>query len=223
MKKLLIIFIFTITYFPFCQAQSGKQKSVNIKLSPQHLLFFPQQWGASAEVFLNGKHSIGGNLYYVNNHNNLVFEENKHQGIGGGIIYRYYPFEFITKKSAVQKGFYVSPFLQSEYLKIKFTSIKYQTPIINNNGNTTGYNVNPQEQTIFSLQTGLTMGYQWTWWNFFVFDIYAGLGYRYANSTLTSNDKFYYPVSENHTLYRFIDKSYSGILPKLGFQIGFAF
>lgn len=231
MKKIVILFCLLNQLYVYGQEKATVSR-FNLKISPQHLLFFPQQWGLKNEyVFKNLRNSLVADYYLIKsdkvfNINSpsgvLNAESSEEFGIGVGLSYRYYPFGFSPIRTSMQKGFYISPLLHYEYLSVKFNKLAYRKQITDVNGNLIGHDANPQTQEINSMQYGFILGYQWIWWKSFVFDIYGGIGYRSSHSKLSDAEKAYYPAAYSG-ITKFSDRAYSGILPKLGFQIGFAF
>ncbi len=231
MKKLIILICLLHQFVAYGQ-EEGKISRFNVKISPQHLLLFPQQWGLKNEyVFANLKNSLVADYYLIksdktfniNSPSGVLNAESAEEfGIGIGIAYRYYPFSFASTSTSIQKGFYISPFLHYEYLSVRFNKLAYRKQITDANGNLIGHDANPQTQKINSIQYGFTLGYQWVWWKSFVFDLYGGIGYRSSLSKFSDAEKLYYPIALTG-ISQFSDKAYAGILPKLGFQIGFAF
>lgn len=238
MKNLLcLVFIF---HFFGCFAQETTIRKWNVKTPPLQLLFPSiRTWNVNAEYVFdrNLKSSLSFNPYliYWNERGDTTttqigsagrYNYANHRGAGAILTYKYYFLGFIPRNSSVQKGVYVSSFVQSDYLSVDFVNFKSAFTRRYNDGTVeTGRENTRNVQNVFSFQTGLMIGYQWIWWHRIAFDIYGGIAYRYAQSSFKndmSEGIYYYPIPENKIEYS-LNKTYIGVLPKLGFQVGVAF
>jgi hypothetical protein len=231
MKNILLLFLL-ITFIP-CFAQDATISRLNIKTAPlQWIVPSLRTWNVSAEYFLDKqmKSSITINPYLIywnerSGDTTMGGRFANHRGVGAILSYKYYFFGFTPKNSSVQKGGYISSFVQPEYLSVDFVNVKSAFSIRYMDGSVaTGRENGRNVQDIISLQTGIMFGYQWLWWNRVVFDIYGGIGYRYAQFSLKDDISagIYYPITQ-FGMDKFFDKAYTGLLPKVGFQIGVAF
>ncbi|SFF64570.1 hypothetical protein [Thermoflexibacter ruber] len=103
MKKIIILLCLLHQLCVYGQ-EKDKVSHFNLKVSPQHLLFFPQQWGLKNEyIFKSLRNSLVADYYLIKS--NKVFninsplgvvnaESSEEFGIGVGLSYRYYPFGF---------------------------------------------------------------------------------------------------------------------------------
>jgi hypothetical protein len=204
----------------------------NIKINPlARINSNSRAWSLSGEYFLDKKMKksmlFNPYLIYRNERGDTtqIGSFANHRGFGAIVGYRYYPLGFVSSSSSIQKGFYISPFAQAEYLKVDFVNLKSRFSSRDENGNiATGRENGRNIQEIVSFQYGLSVGYQWIWWRKIVFDICTGIAYRHAQYALKKDisEGIYYPITQ-FGIDKVLDKSYTGLLPKLGFQIGFAF
>jgi hypothetical protein len=218
-------------------AQETTIRRWNVKTAPLQLLFPSiRTWNVNVEYVFdrNFKSSLSVNPYliYWNERGDTTTTQSgignyaNHRGVGAILTYKYYFLGFIPRNSSAQKGGYVSSFIQPEYLSVDFVNVKSSFSIRYMDGRiVTGRENGRNIQNIFSFQTGLTIGYQWIWWQRVALDVHGGVAYRYSQSSFKndmSEGVYYYPMPENNLDYAF-EKAYTGLLPKLGFQIGFAF
>lgn len=206
------------------KAQSDRNRlGIAVKFLPQHLL--PNAYSFSGEYFLKNKpqysFSVGFSFSPRNNRiisNNIFGDRQVEQGLGIDFQVRRYFKSFQTPQS----GFYYSPMFRFEYFLSDYAFMSI-------NPDSIGLNPVPflieNKQTIISNQLGLHLGFQYIFFKHLLIDIYLGASYRHSFSLFRNGKQAgaFYPLYSSDWFEHSFDRAYSGILPKLGFQIGFAF
>ena len=223
MKYLIIFIIFFLNSFNI-QAQSSKKRDWNLKLLPQHLL--PNVYSFSGEYFLKNKpqYSFSLGLSFspkrnrVVNNNRIFVDRQVEYGFGMDCQMRHY----FKPLQTPQSGFYYSPIFRFEYFSSDYAFLGINPDSIRSNPIPF---VIENTQAIVSNQLGLHIGFQYVFFKHLLVDLYAGVAYRYSFSVFRDGKEAgaYYPVYSVDWFEHSFDRAYTGILPKLGFQIGFAF
>jgi len=204
MKKtislLTLILIFNYSY-------SQSQVNSLIKNSPFH--FFDGTFNLSYEKALMNQKSINlsGGFHLIENGWN-----NNNQQIGwtGEIQVRRYLSNNPELKQL--EGFYVSPYLKGGYFRFdNDDGYYYATYDENNNYIEDLWYPYDSSYEIKNYQLGLIMGYQFIFSDAISLEFFLGGGIQYAdvNRSLYNNTPF--------------DKSYTGVVPKVGFNFGASF
>jgi len=204
MKKtislLTLILIFNYSY-------SQSQVNSLIKNSPFH--FFDGTFNLSYEKALMNQKSINlsGGFHLIENGWN-----NNNQQIGwtGEIQVRRYLSNNHELKQL--EGFYVSPYLKGGYFRFdNDDGYYYATYDENNNYIEDLWYPYDSSYEIKNYQLGLIMGYQFIFSDAISLEFFLGGGVQYAdvNRSLYNNTPF--------------DKSYTGVVPKVGFNFGASF
>jgi|TARA_B110000116_G_scaffold248026_1_gene240785 hypothetical protein len=204
MKKtislLTLILIFNYSY-------SQSQVNSLIKNSPFH--FFDGTFNLSYEKALMNQKSINlsGGFHLIENGWN-----NNNQQIGwtGEIQVRRYLSNNPELKQL--EGFYVSPYLKGGYFRFdNDDGYYYATYDENNNYIEDLWYPYDSSYEIKNYQLGLIMGYQFIFSDAISLEFFLGGGVQYAdvNRSLYNNTPF--------------DKSYTGVVPKVGFNFGASF
>jgi hypothetical protein len=223
MKTILILILATCT----CFAQEKKTiNTFNIKYSPQHLFLKAHQVSFECIYKQNKPQSLSLTLGRTSE--NAVTDRDKYtwvkiKGFHITLEHRLY-FSGQSKK-----GFYLAPSAKFEYLNVDFSQPVAFGLSLDSIGasSSVGLVYLSNIQNIHSVTTSYNIGFQFVFLKYLLLDIYVGLGYRYSYST------FDYPKSQgilfpmwrpkSEWLEATFDRGYTGILPKLGFQVGFAF
>tara|TARA_B110000263_G_scaffold142456_1_gene123678 strand:+ start:3121 stop:3735 length:615 start_codon:yes stop_codon:yes gene_type:complete len=204
MKKtislLTLILIFNYSY-------SQSQVNSLIKNSPFH--FFDGTFNLSYEKALMNQKSINlsGGFHLIENGWN-----NNNQQIGwtGEIQVRRYLSNNPELKQL--EGFYVSPYFKGGYFRFdNDDGYYYATYDENNNYIEDLWYPYDSSYEIKNYQLGLIMGYQFIFSDAISLEFFLGGGVQYAdvNRSLYNNTPF--------------DKSYTGVVPKVGFNFGASF
>ena len=204
MKKtislLTLILIFNYSY-------SQSQVNSLIKNSPFH--FFDGTFNLSYEKALMNQKSINlsGGFHLIENGWN-----NNNQQIGwtGEIQVRRYLSNNPELKQL--EGFYVSPYLKGGYFRFdNDDGYYYATYDENNNYIEDLWYPYDSSYEIKNYQLGLIMGYQFIFSDAISLEFFLGGGVQYADvdRSLYNNTPF--------------DKSYTGVVPKVGFNFGASF
>jgi len=221
-----LVFIFVCLIHCSCFAQENKIKRFNLKFSPQQRLMNTYLFSGEYIFERQGWQSI--NISLGKTYNQLIYNNNqsytKERGVVFAFEYRYYFHQ------SANKGVYVAPNLKVDYLKSDFKKpIAFGISILPDS-TTQGIILASQEniQTIYSTAIGGHIGFQYIFLRHCIIDLYIGLAYRHSYSIYQYNKDisgYLYPIYayQGWLEKSVIDKTYNGLLPKLGFQIGFAF
>ena len=138
-------------------------------------------------------------------------------GFEGMGMYRFYYKGLNQPKNPLYRTatirIYVAPYARAKYMQEDYSTLQWQGGITFSDGDT-----RLQDQSE-SYEGGFLTGVQLTAWDRFTFDTYFGAGWRYSN--VVSNNPFQDETqirSDNIT-----NVGYSGIVPRINFQIGIAF
>jgi hypothetical protein len=224
MKKLIVILLFLSNYV-FSQEKKANH-TFNIKYSPQHLVMKANQ--ISFEFVYNKENTKSisltlGRTFEHNQSDRDKYTWVKSRGFHIALEHRFY------FSGHSEKGFYLAPSAKFEYLSVDFSQPVAFGLSLDSMGisSSVGLAYLSNIQNIHSFTPSCNIGFQFVFFKYMILDIYAGLGYRYSYST------FDYPKSQgmlfpmwrrqSEWLEATFDRAYTGILPKLGFQIGVAF
>ncbi|MBT7896714.1 MAG: DUF3575 domain-containing protein [Flavobacteriales bacterium] len=202
MKKISFFFVFILFV-----SYSYSQVNSLIKNSPFH--FFDGTFHLSYEKVLLNKKSINlsGGFHLVEN----GWNNNNHQiGWTGELQVRKYLSKNIDLNQL--EGFYVSPYFKGGYFRFDDDYGYYLAQYDENNNYIEDiWYPYGNSYEIKNYQLGLIMGYQFIFSDAISLEFLLGGGVQYAdvNRNLSSNTPF--------------DKSYTGVVPKVGFNFGASF
>jgi hypothetical protein len=227
--KLLIPILLFAAFSTNAQPPTYATARTLFKFSPQHLLentlkagieCFDHKQRNSVQLFLSGtwrnKYPVGRN------------EERLLEGLGAELHYRYYLVPFTSFSSTKQPnafGFYIGGFGQAARLTDQYTSIyEFRNP-------DTGDSYIKDfkyEELLRVYGGGITVGVQRTFWKKLVTEFFAGAGYRYTEADIDGEryvpfDCVGCPELKEDEDWRYPALDHTGIFPKVGFNIGFAF
>lgn len=187
-------------------AQSAKRQSVNhtniIKLGLNTFFDtdeFPLYINWEAKVGNNQSIQIGV-LPRISKYNN-----DNTSGIGATIAFR----KYISKNRSGISGLFVSPLVKVGFLKDEYS----YSGIYNGNPPQTYYSSSSSK--ISQYNVGLVFGHNWVFKSGFSFEASGGFGYYNTKEKYTSNSSGSGAYSSNN--------NYSGILPQLQINFGYAF
>jgi len=204
MKKLISIVVILLL---FCYSYSQAQVNSLIKNSPFH--FFDGTFNLSYEKSLANKKSINlsGGFHLVEN----GWNDQKQIGWTGELQVRKYLSD--NPDLNTLEGFYVSPYFKGGYFRFE-DNYGYWYAIYDDYGTYVGdewYDNSEEIYEIKNYQLGLVMGYQFILSDVISLEFLLGGGVQYADNSrnLSTNTPF--------------DKSYTGVVPKVGFNFGASF
>ena len=230
--KYLIVFILIICLSNVIMAQSKNERlGFAVKFLPQHIL--PSTYSMSVEYFPknNSKQSFIMGVSVIPEKDRLANDKIAisklvEHGFGIDLQMRNY----FSSLKAPQSGFYYSPIFrfdcfQSDYVVSHSILIGVNLDSVGNDSTLRDLFFITNKQTIISNQIGLHLGFQYVFLKYLLIDIYLGAAYRHSFSLFRDGRQAgaYYPLYSSGWFEHSFDRAYSGILPKLGFQIGFAF
>ena len=211
-----------------------KAKKNSIKISPTAFavstfaLSYERYISTSVSVQISGgymsaskssdkSNNNGLNLFGTNNNNTSTPTASKDKASGGfaELMVKVY---FLKGKS-VMSGLYFAPY--GRYGQNSFEINRSITPYNNNYYNNpypTPIQYPAFKYTIESYEGGAVFGYQLIAGNAFVLDMYLGGGLKVSNN---SSPLFYQKSDRSFSILE--SQDYTGIRPKVGFRIGFAF
>jgi hypothetical protein len=230
--KYLIVFILIVCLSNAVTAQPNNERlGIAVKFLPQHLL--PHTYSMNVEYFPknNPQRSFIVGFSLIPEKDRLVNDKIAisklvEHGFGIDLQMRSY----FQRLKSLQSGFYYSPifrfeYFQSDYIVPHTIIIGVSLDSVGNNSTLRDLFFITNKQTIITNQIGLHLGFQYVFLKYLLIDIYVGAAYRHSFS-LFRNGKdagAYYPLYSPRWFEHSFDRAYSGIIPKLGFQIGFAF
>lgn len=230
--KYLIVFILMICLSDAVTAQSDRNRTgIAVKFLPQHLL--PYTYSMSLEYFpkTNPKRSFIIGVSFIPEkdrlaNDNIAISKLIEYGFGVDLQMRNY----FQGLKIPQSGFYYSPIFRFEYFQSDYTAphtilIGVNLDSVGNDSTLRNLFFMTNKQTIISNQIGLHLGFQYVFLKYLLIDIYLGVAYRHSFSLFRDGRQsgVFYPLYSSGWFEHSFDRAYSGILPKLGFQIGFAF
>jgi putative salt-induced outer membrane protein YdiY len=202
MKKSVSIIVIML-FFSYSYSQS--QVTSLIKNSPFH--FFDGTFNLSYEKLLMNKKSINlsGGFHLVEN----GWNDQKQIGWVGELQVR----KYLSDNPDLNQleGFYVSPYFKGGYYRFE-DNYGYWYAIYDENNNYIEDLWYPESTyEIKNYQLGLVMGYQFIFSDVISLEFLLGGGIQYADNSrnLSNNTPF--------------DKSYTGVVPKVGFNFGASF
>jgi hypothetical protein len=198
MKKLLILL-----FLPACLIAQDKAKQYMFKMSPQHLTLNMLKVGVE-RINKNQTKSFSIYLFGAANDRNQSYSNFPYSGGGAEIQTRKYLNTFSIKTN--NKG---QSFSQSVYLAgfaqgglFRWTNI---------------YTDQTSHQYLDkNVALGFAIGLQRTFWKVLVIDVFAGGGFQKGWSEASPAT----PVRWTFSNDRFSGPGYTGILPKVGFNLG---
>ena len=107
----------------------------------------------------------------------------------------------------------MAPYARAKYFQADYSTQQWQGGITFSDGDS-----DLQDQSE-SYEAGFVTGLQLAAWDRFTFDTYFGAGWRYSN--LVTNNPFREETEIRHD--NITNVAYSGIVPRINFQIGIAF
>jgi hypothetical protein len=207
MRK-IFSFLLCLFFSVFLKAQESDYSNTLIKNSPFH--FFDGTFHLSYErVITNNKSlNISGGFHFRGEN----FYHNMQEDVGwnGEIQLRRYLISFDS--DLVLNGVYFAPYFKGGYFKYKEMSYWY----VNYDSNGDPYDVLYPElfSEIKNYQGGVIMGVQILLKEIIAFDLFLGGGIQYAD---INRDNFY---NSNNGIW---GRSYSGVVPRVGLNIGVFF
>ncbi len=182
-----------VVAFAIAFINTSKAQENVIKLNPLGLIFGSLSVGY--ERVLNDNHSAQVNINFIT----FKVGDNKFSGFG---ITPEYRFHFGNHENP--KGFYAGPFIG--FNTFKWT---YEDSYFDNNFNLI---TEDADVSVTSFSIGGIIGHQWIFGEAFALDLNLGAGYNMASFDTDDDD-----ADPNFGL------AASGILPRLGLAIGYAF
>lgn len=199
------------------QEESTSISRTILKLSPQHFTDnslkvgverFSKTYSTSIALFATAK--IHSNEY--------GFDDNGHNGLAGELQVRKYvsPMKWnMSKRGKVyHQGIYGAAYAQGGSYSGDFTDTYWSfDPITGMRGTQTTYQY---QERIGNWGFGFALGYQRTLWQVVFIEIFMGGGIQFSDTIVSGqqpDEPYYYRGG-------ITDPGYSGILPKIGMNIG---
>tara|TARA_B100000287_G_C20654694_1_gene788139 strand:- start:1485 stop:2105 length:621 start_codon:yes stop_codon:yes gene_type:complete len=206
MKK--ILFLSCLFSFIILKSQNLDNSNTLIKNSPFH--FFDGTFHLSYEraVSTNKSLNISGGFHFRGDN----YYNNMQEDIGWNCEIQLRRYLISFDSDVLLNGIYFSPYFKGGYFKYKELSYWY----INYDSNGDYYDVFYPESLfeIKNYQGGLIMGVQMLFKEIIVFDLFLGGGIQYAE---LNRDNFYH---SNNGIW---GRNYSGVVPRIGLNIGVVF
>ena len=188
------ITIIICSLFIFSFAQAQDKANALIKNSPFH--FFDGTFHLSYEKSLSSNKSINISAgFHLRDNNN--YSDNQNIGWIGELQLRRYLLHKVDNKSKLN-GFFVAPYVKGGYFSVEEENYYYDEDI--------EYSTTKE---IKSFQGGVLMGYQIVFSDIVALEFFLGGGMQYADSD--------YHVD----IYQV--KGYTGVVPRIGFNVGVSF
>ena len=197
-----IIFL-TLLVFGFI---SLKAQQVILKNSPFHFIDGTFKMSVEKEISENKSINLSGNIHLVEDGWN--YDNSK--GIAAEIQIRKYVINFNNLTYSLN-GIYVSPFARASYFRMSHTGYNwfYEYDSLGNFIDwSQDYTIDASSK---SVQAGILMGSQYVLNDVIAFDFYIGGGVQYSNE---AGNRSHSNFGGNGLRF------YTGVIPKIGFNIG---